>query len=421
MLRQYCLMLSIVLACSGGCAAGHSHERVDSHERVYTTRFHAEFVPQRNTAVASVDIRQSRDFVRSLRFSAPPSRYTVLGADGELDRHSDGFTWRPPAQGGVLRYEFRIDHRHNGGKDTGFDARMTDDWAILRADQLFPPATVRAMKDAVSQSSMTLSVPSDWAAETRYGGVDNQAVRIDNPERRFARPTGWMAVGRIGTRHQLIAGRRVTVAAPLGSAYRRLDAIAMINWNLPFLLEVFPQFPKRLLIVGAGDPMWRGGLSGSGSLYLHADRPLISENGTSSLIHELVHVGSRFIAGEGDDWIVEGIAEYFSLEIMRRSGTLTQRRFESSLAKLDSWSASSSGELLRGSRSTGATTARSALLMHALDLEVQRASDGDSRLDHVLAQLQSHRSRITAAALREAAAAVIGQPSKVLERALSVK
>ena len=43
----------------------------------------------------------------------------------------------------------------------------------------------------------------------------------------------------------------------------------------------------RLLIVSAGDPMWRGGLSGPSSMFLHSDRPLISENRTSTLLHEL--------------------------------------------------------------------------------------------------------------------------------------
>ena len=53
-------------------------------------------------------------------------------------------------------------------------------------------------------------------------------------------------------------------------------------------------------VVGAADPMWRGGLSASNSLFLHADRPLISENGTSTLVHELTHVITRVRGADGD-------------------------------------------------------------------------------------------------------------------------
>ena len=56
--------------------------------------------------------------------------------------------------------------------------------------------------------------------------------------------------------------------------------LAFLRWNLPALVDIFPDFPERVLVVSAGDPMWRGGLSGPGSLYIHAERPLISGNGT---------------------------------------------------------------------------------------------------------------------------------------------
>ncbi|MEZ4290169.1 MAG: hypothetical protein R3E53_06345 [Myxococcota bacterium] len=42
--------------------------------------------------------------------------------------------------------------------------------------------------------------------------------------------------------------------------------------------EVFGELPDRLQLVVAGDPMWRGGLSGPNSLYLHAGLPLIASS-----------------------------------------------------------------------------------------------------------------------------------------------
>jgi hypothetical protein len=76
------------------------------------------------------------------------------------------------------------------------------------------------------------------------------------------------------------------------------------------LRKVAP-LPERLIVVGAGDPMWRGGLSAPNSVYLHADLPLISADGTSPLLHEVVHVMLRARSGAGGDWIVEGLAELY--------------------------------------------------------------------------------------------------------------
>jgi hypothetical protein len=45
---------------------------------------------------------------------------------------------------------------------------------------------------------------------------------------------------------------------------------------------------------------------GPASLFLHPDRPLISENRTSTLLHELVHIALGVRGDEESDWIVEG-------------------------------------------------------------------------------------------------------------------
>ena len=38
------------------------------------------------------------------------------------------------------------------------------------------------------------------------------------------------------------------------------DILAFLRWTLPALVDVFPNFPQRLLIVSAAKDMWRGGL-----------------------------------------------------------------------------------------------------------------------------------------------------------------
>ena len=76
---------------------------------------------------------------------------------------------------------------------------------------------------------------------------------------------------------------------------------------------------------------------GPASVFLHADRPLISENGTSTLLHELVHVAMGAHAQRGSDWVVEGFAELYSLELLVRSGTISHRHYRDALALLGNW------------------------------------------------------------------------------------
>ncbi len=82
-----------------------------------------------------------------------------------------------------------------------------------------------------------------------------------------------MAAGELGVRWERIQGVSVFVAGPVDQGVRRMDILAFLNWNLPVLGEVLDDLPDRLVVVSARDRMWRGGLSGPRSLYLHADRP----------------------------------------------------------------------------------------------------------------------------------------------------
>ena len=258
---------------------------------------------------------------------------------------------------------------------------MTPDWAIARLDDLFPRARTRSESGAQSRSSVVLAGPAGWRFETRYGPSHEQVAVVDEG-RRFDRPTGWLVAGRLGIRRDTIAGRTVSVAAPVGQGFRRVDVLAFLRWTLPDLVAVFPGMPDRLLVVGAPEGMWRGGLSGPESLYLHVGRPLISENGTSTLLHELVHIATTAPKSAGDDWIMEGLAEYYSLETLRRSGGISEERFASALGSLAAWAQRDGGRL--ADPSTGAHTARAALTFHELAAELE---DAGSSLDAVVGEL----------------------------------
>lgn len=378
---------------------------------VYGLDYRAEFLPVQGAVKMSVTVRQPRDLLRRVRFRFDPGRYSGFTADGNLEVNGDRVQWHPPANGGVLRFLVKLDHRRGDG---GFDALMRSSWAVFRGDDLMPAASVRALKGATSRARIHLSGPQGWSFATAYprSAGDPDWYAVEWADRRFDRPVGWMAAGRIGVRRDRIAERHVAIAGPTGQGIRRLDMLAFLRWNLPELVEIFPDFPERLLVVSAGEPMWRGGLSGPASLYIHADRPLISGNGTSTLLHELMHVAQGYRAARDEDWIVEGIAEYYTLEIMRRSGTLSKSRYESGLEKLEKWAADVGP--LETDRSSGKRTARAVLVMKSLDAELRKRSGGEFDLDDVARQLSMDGEPVSIERLRALAAGFAGGPVKSL-------
>jgi hypothetical protein len=204
-----------------------------------------------------------------------------------------------------------------------------------------------------------------------------------------------------------IAGISVAVAAPLGQSVHRQDLLALLRWTLPALRDAVDVPPERLLIVSAGDPMWRGGLSAPRSAFLHAARPLISDDGTSPLLHEVVHVSLGIWPGEGGDWIVEGMAEFYSMQLLMRSHTTSHRRFDKSLAKL---AARGSGVAsLETGHAHGALVAHAVTVLWDLDREIRGASGDTRSLDDLLRELARRRGAVTTKLLRETAEQVAGR------------
>lgn len=368
------LCLAICALAMAACADG---ETVAANERVYDLSFAAHLNPRTGMADVEINVSQSAAILRGLDFKAPGSRFTGFEGDGEIETDSERVLWSVPATGGSLRYKATIDHL----RGSVHDARITDRWAVFRLDDIFPPAKTRALAGATAEATLSFSGPNGWRFETPYG-PSNKDMHSVSRNRLYPRPVGWMVAGDIGVRRDRIAGRRVAVAAPVGEGFRRQDTLAFLRWTLPSLIEVFPDFSERLLIVGSGVDMWRGGLSAPDSLYLHPHRPLISGNGTSTLLHELVHVAVGNLDGPRDDWLVEGLAEYYALELLRRADGISQRRYERALADLEAWAERDGAKL--SDPSTGADTAYAVLVLRDLAMNLEAAG---TTLDALLAEL----------------------------------
>lgn len=149
-------------------------------------------------------------------------------------------------------------------------------------------------------------------------------------------------------------------------------------------------------------------------MFLHSDRPLISENRTSTLLHELVHIAMRLRGDAESDWIVEGFAEYYSVETLRRSGGISERRYNQALADMHHW-AKRAPTLFKKS-SKGATTARAVLVLVAADREIREKTNGRKSLDDVARALAKDGGEVSLMRLQKAAAEVVGRPLKTFER-----
>ena len=266
-------------------------------DRHYGLRYDLTLNPQADRAEVALTLdKRIKGNIWSMRFHIDPERHTGFKADGKLELDGEYVTWTPPETGGRMSFQVPVSHRRDNGR---FDAMMTNDWAIFRGDDLFPPARTDQHDAAEADATLHVELPERWSFVSPYSETADNVYEIEHAHRSFDRPTGWMAAGRLGVRRERIAGVRVVVAGPLNQGARRMDILAMLQWNLPRIRKVTPDMPERLLVVSAGDPMWRGGLSGPGSLFLHADRPMISENGTSTLVHEMMHVANRLEAQPG--------------------------------------------------------------------------------------------------------------------------
>jgi hypothetical protein len=391
------------------CLLGFSAQ-ASADEYPYALRYDLTLRPETGQAEVALTLGAGSEWVRWLRFSIDPKRLDGFEGDGEIERDGRTLKWTPPEAGGQLRFTATIDRR----RGNGFDARMTEDWAVFRGDHLFPAARLLQEAGAEAEAELHVHLPEGWSFAAPYPLLRPNVYLIENPERGFDRPTGWMAAGQLGLRHERIAGVDVTVAGPMNQGVRRMDILAFLNWNLPKLGAIVEELPERILIVSARDEMWRGGLSGPNSLYLHADRPLISENGTSTLLHELVHVVTRLRARDDADWIVEGLAEYYSLKLMWRSRTISRQRYQRGFRQLARWAADVELADLATDRASGRVTARAVLLFRELDREIYRESGREWTLDEVVKRLVANREPVDLQRLRNAVESVLGKPAETL-------
>lgn len=394
----------LFLLCAAGLAAcGAPASESEPGSTSYGLAYSVTPSPADRSVSVELVVSQGDDLLREMRFDADPDRYDAFTADGDLSVVDGRVTWTPPEDGGALRWQVKVPRQRNAND---YDAWLDESWGLFRAEDIIPRATTRTLIGVSSNTSIEFDLPDDWSAVTEYIKIDG-IFRVRKTDRRFSQPAGWIVIGKLGVRRERIAGTRVAIAAPEDQGVRRMDMLALLNWTLPELDRIVPTMPRRLTVFSAAEPMWRGGLSAPQSIYIHADRPLISENATSTLMHEVIHVAlAPSVAGDFD-WIVEGLAEYYSLQLLRRSGSITATRFENALLQQAEWS--KSADNLCAETSTGPVTALAVTVFAALDLEIAAKSEGEKSLDDVLRQMLQSTAPLSLSSLNSASIEALGE------------
>ena len=403
------LIFSCLIAC-GACGMPASGTAAPAPASASDYAVHYTITPQPDDGSVAIhmSVGQTRGQLRELSFSLANIEPSSVRADGDLLITGDILRWRPDNDGGSLTWQVLARHQRSDG---GYDAWLSTEWGIFRAEDIIPRARTRTLKGAKSQTSMSFELPHTWSVVSEYSSL-NSRIDIAHADRRFSQPRGWIALGKLGIRRETIAGTRIAIAAPQGQSVRRMDMLALLNWTLPELSAVLPNAIPRLTIVSAAEPMWRGGLSAPESLFIHADRPLISENATSTLMHEVVHVAIGASATHGFDWIVEGLAEFYSLELLQRGGAITTRRYKRALEKQLEWS--QDAQQLCARVSSGAATARAVIVYRDLDKEMRKKSSGKVSLDDVLQQIANTPGRISLQTLVDIVTELLAEPATTL-------
>ena len=375
--------------------------------------YHVRLLPQSDQAEVRLTLAQG-SAVRSLDFDlADGSRYSDFKADGQWQLTPGKVTrglWRPAADKASLTYKVRISQPR---KNNTFEARMTPSWALLRGDDLVPAARLDQQDGIELVSRLAFELPSGWkSVETAWPRIGKNRFRVDNVSRLFDRPTGWMLAGNLGTRRTRLGETEVTVASPRGQGMRRMDVLTLLTFVWPQVQAVYPRHPGKVLIVGAGDPMWRGSTAGYESIYLHSRLPLVSESGSSPLLRELAQMFGRISDNDRSDWISEGFAEFYAVELLRRAGGMSDERYQvlhDNLLKVGGKVSS-----LRGEQASAAQVARAVVLLQELDREIRLQTRNKRSLDDLLHSVM-RLDKVSTKEFVTLAESIIGEPSKVLQ------
>jgi predicted metalloprotease with PDZ domain len=116
----------------------------------------------------------------------------------------------------------------------------------------------------------------------------------------------------------------------------------------------------------------------------------------------------RARSGERGDWIVEGLAELYSVEALVRSKTISKRRAERAFERIEAKGRGVASVTV--DRAGAAVAARGVVLLRELDAQIRRTTGDARNLDDVVRALVESPDAISLARFRSVAERIAGQP-----------
>lgn len=348
------------------------------------------------------------DEVEYARLDLAEGRFFDFSGTGHLEQKGDELLWQPGKPYAHLEYKVRLRQRRSS--DKGYDSYATKDWVITRAKTLFPPVRLSVNRDIepdpLPRCEVVFRLPAGWEAHTMMEPTGPRSFRPPASGRFLDLPKGWIALGKLDVVRRKVHDTALTVAKAPESGLDTKGIASLYAKALPLLGDLLDSRPARLLVVSGPDPMWRGGISGRWSYYLHGDRPLRTPDKTSPPLHELFHVLAPFRPAEDGAWITEGLAEYYSLALQHRFGKLKDRDFRRGLRLFErygEWNVN-----LTARRNISATNNSAPLIVHAIDQAIRERTKGERSLDDVVRELTKLDEKVSTAGFLRAVNEVSG-------------
>lgn len=336
------------------------------------------------TRRAQVEMRidQSEGQLPWVEFRRRDEHFHGFDGDG-VEVGPEWVRWEIPPKGGVVSWSARLNHVR---EERSYDARITPSWALFRGTDVVPLFSYPKKAWSKADGHVDFDLPVDWQLVTRQGVISSKKAHPLVDEGPVPAPRGWVLVGEVEVVPvDLEDGGEIILASPGPHEHRHHETAAFLRLLVPHFRDLIGRPLGTLLVVRADDPMWRGGLSGPGSTFVHADRPLVTADATSPLLHEIFHVITSARSREDSDWIVEGLAEWTTLEVLARAGALSERE-EARAWALHEKRGEEAHDLLDGP-STGDETHRAVTILRALDQLIERESDEKQSLDDVVRKM----------------------------------
>lgn len=396
----FCLLATFSSAAASSAAAAKETFSID----------YIVTISQKHVGVAWVRWELSGiEEVKSLRLRFPKARLDHVRGTGTFEPSAGGLRWVPGGPYAHLTYRVQINHMR--GQRGRYDSYAAPNWIVTRAHDLFPRIDIdchpRANGAPKSRARLIFELPTGWRSAAPLPALGPDTYRLSEPGKVLDRPRGWFALGTFDLDRQEIAGTMVQVARLPGSPLVPKELFHFFESTLPTLKSLLLAEPETVLLISAPDPMWHGGISGEHSFFMHANRPLRTPDKTSPYLHEMFHVLQPYKPAPDADWIEEGLAEFYSLELQRRAGLIDAAAYSRALeyfARFGRWNVD-----LTQQRDNPATNNSAPLIMYALDQRIQRTTAGKKRLDDVVAQLAKQAGEIDTASFLHGVNTVTGK------------